>query len=335
MCFLQQSRNVVGAALVLAGMSGLLSSTSAVAQGSTVSIFPAQTVKMIAPMAPGGTTDALARVIAHELSKRWNQSVVVENRPGATGTIGLDMVAKSSPDGYTIGVATFGNMLVAHAMYPKLRYDVLTDLVPVIQLAAPPVYLIANADQPFDDVKGLIAYAKANPRKLHYGSSGNGSSNHLFGELFSRMAGISMVHVPYKGSGPSVTDTLSGVIELNFAPFPLIKEHIGGGRIKVLGVTSAQRSAAAPNIPTIAEAGLPGYEAISWFGIAMPAATPKPLLERLNKDINDVLENDDIRSILASEGTVPTGGSLEHARATVEDGMRKWGDVVKEMRLTQ
>jgi tripartite-type tricarboxylate transporter receptor subunit TctC len=335
MCFLQRSRNIFGPALILLGITGLLSSVPAMASDASVSEFPMQPVKLIAPMAPGGTTDALARVIAHELSKNWHQSVIVENRPGATGTIGLDMVAKSSPDGYTIGVATFGNMLVANAMYPELRYKVLADLAPVIELAAPPVYLIANADQPFDDVKGLIAYAKANPGKLHYGSSGNGSSNHLFGELFAKMAGISMVHVPYKGSGPSVTDTLSGVIELNFAPFPLIKEHIGGKRIKVLGVTSAKRSAAAPDIPTIAESGLPGYEAISWFGIAMPASTPKPLLERLNRDINAALQNEEVRSILASEGTVPTGGSLEHARETVTDGMRKWGSLVQELKRKQ
>lgn len=335
MYFFQRNRNTIGSVLLLTGILAFSCSSSVAAQQASAADSSMQPVRLIAPMAPGGTTDALARIIAHELSKKWNQSVIVENRPGATGSIGLDMVAKSKPDGHTIGIATFGNMLVANAIYPELRYEALTDLAPVIELAAPPVYLIANANQPFDDVKGLIAYAKANPGKLHYGSSGNGSSNHLFGELFAKMAGISMVHVPYKGSGPSVTDTLSGVIELNFAPFPLIKEHIGGNRLKVLGVTSAQRSAVAPDIPTIAESGLPGYEAVSWFGVAVPAATPTSVLQRLNRDINVVLEKEEVRSILASEGTAPTGGSLEHARKTVEDGMLKWGELVKELKLRQ
>ncbi|WP_158215219.1 Bug family tripartite tricarboxylate transporter substrate binding protein [Candidimonas nitroreducens] len=321
---------------MLAGLLGIFScSTPAPAHGAKQDIFPSHPVKIIVPYSPGGTTDSLARVLATELSKKWHQSVVVENRPGATGTIGLETVATSPPDGYTLGIATFGNMLVANAIRPQLRYKPLTDLVPVIQLAAPPLYLIANAKQPYSDVKGLIAYAKAHPDKLHYGSSGTGSSNHLFGELFASMAGISMIHVPYKGSGPSVTDTLSGIIDLNFAPFPLIKGYIGSPRIKVLGVTSAHRSPVAPSIPTIAEAGLPGYEAISWFGVAAPAGIPKPLLERLNKDINAALKNDEVKHILASEGTVPTGGSLAQARKSVEEGMRKWGGMVKKLHLIQ
>lgn len=335
MCSLQTRKAVFGTTLLWAGMLGLAAASTAAAQTDDISNFPSKAVKLIAPYSPGGTTDSLARVIAHDLSKQWNQSVVVENRPGATGTIGLDMVAKSAPDGYTLGLATFGNMLVAEAMYSQLRYKALEDLTPVIELAAPPVYLIANANVPFDDVKGLIEYAKANPGTLHYGSSGHGSSNHLFGEMFSTMAGISMVHVPYKGSGPSVTDTIGGVVQLNFAPFPLIKEHIGGPRIKTLGVTSAERSPAAPDIPTIAEAGLPNYEAISWFGIAVPAGTPPALVEKINRDINAALENEEVKRILAEEGTAPSGGSPEDARKAVEDGMRTWGGLVKELKLGQ
>lgn len=332
---MQTRKTLIGVSLMVAGVFSLAISSVAAAQDTDVANFPIKTVRLIAPYSPGGTTDALARVIAHELSKQWKQSVVVENRPGATGTIGLDMVAKSAPDGYTLGLATFGNMLVAEAMYSQLRYKPLEDLIPVIELAAPPVYLIANADVPFDDVKGLIEYAKANPRKLHYGSSGHGSSNHLFGEMFSNMADISMVHVPYKGSAPSVTDTISGVVQLNFAPFPLIKEHIGGPRIKTLGVTSAERSPAAPDIPTIAEAGLPGYEAISWFGLAVPAGTPMDLVKKLNRDINKALENDEVKRILAEEGTAPTGGSTEYARESVADGMRIWGGLVRDLNLGQ
>jgi len=293
--------------------------------------FPSRPSRLIVPYTPGGNTDLLGRVIAQGLGQTWGQSVVVENKPGAAGTIGVEMVAKSKPDGYTTVLGSFGNILVARSLYKSLGYDPAKDLEPVVLLATPPVVLVANEKMPFDDVKGLIDYARHNPGKLNYGSSGNGSSNHLFGELFASMAGVKLVHVPYKGSGPSVSDTIAGQIQLNFAPFPLVREHIKSGKLKALAVTSARRSPVLPDVPTVAEAGLPGYEAVGWFGLMAPAGTPKTILERINHDVNKVLESPAIRESLASEGAEPAGGSVEDARRSIAEGERKWGKLVQEL----
>ena len=293
--------------------------------------FPSRAARLVVPYTPGGNTDLLGRVIAQGLTQAWGQTVVVENRPGAAGTIGVDTVVRSKPDGYTMALGAFGNILVARSLYKNLPYTPNKDLEPIVLVATPPAVLVVNENMPFNDVKGLIEYAKKNPGKLNYGSSGSGTSNHLFGELFASMAGIKLTHVPYKGSGPSVSDTIAGVIQLNFAPFPLVREQIKSGKLKALAVTSAIRSPAIPDVPTVAEAGLPGYEAVGWFGLMAPAGTPKALLDRINHDVNQVLRSPAVRESLASEGAEPAGGSVEDARRSMVEGERKWSKLVEQL----
>lgn len=295
--------------------------------------YPDRPIKLIVPFTPGGNTDLLGRLVAQKLSAAVGQQVVVENRPGAAGTIGVDAVAKAKPDGYTLGLASFGNILTAASWYKSLPYDPVKDLAPVILLATPQTVLVANPKLPFNDVKGLIAYAKANPGKLNYGSSGSGSSNHLFGALFASMAHIDMTHVPYKGSGPAVNDVVGGTIQLSFAPFPLVLGQIATGGLKALAVTGAARHPLLPHTPTVAEAGVPGYEALGWFALMVPAGTPKPIIERLNVEINRILASPEVKNNLAQEGAEPVGGTPEDARRSITEGVKKWGGLVKQLRL--
>ncbi|MDB5807167.1 MAG: tripartite tricarboxylate transporter substrate binding protein [Betaproteobacteria bacterium] len=304
------------------------------APAASAADFPNRASRLIVPYTPGGNTDILGRVIAHELNRATGQPVVVENRPGAAGTIGTDLVAKSPPDGYTILLASFGNILTAGALYKGLPYDPVNDLTPISLVATPQTVIVINAKLPFNDVKGMIAYAKANPGKLNYGSSGNGSSNHLFGALFASMAGVQMTHVPYKGSGPAVSDVLAGNIQLSFAPFPLVMGHIKAGTLKPLAVTGSVRHPLLPNTPTVAEAGVPGYEAVGWFALMAPAGTPKAIIEQLNQQVNRIIALPEVRAQLAQEGAEPVGGTPEEARRSVAEGAKKWGDLVRRLNIT-
>lgn len=296
--------------------------------------YPSKPIQLIVPYTPGGNTDVLARVIAQKLSEAWGRSVVVDNRPGAGGTMGANQVAKSKPDGYTMVLGAFGNILVAQSLYKKLPYDPVTDLVPVILLATPPTIVTASAKLPVKDIAGLIAYAKANPAKLNYGSSGNGTSNHLFSELFASMANVRMTHVPYKGSGPVINDLVAGAIHLSFAPFPLVRQQIKAGSLTALAVTGVQRSPVLPDVPTVAEAGLPGYEGNGWFALMVPKGTPKEIITKLNTEINRILESPEVRKALAAEGADPIGGTPAEAARSMAQGASKWRGLVNKMELT-
>ncbi|UHL64368.1 tripartite tricarboxylate transporter substrate binding protein [Paralcaligenes sp. KSB-10] len=309
-----------------------LAACMALAHGA--SVYPDRPIRLIVPYTPGGNTDLLGRMIAQRLGESTGQTVVVENRPGAAGTIGVDAVAKAKPDGYTMVLASFGNILTAAAWYKTLPYDPVADLAPVALLATPQTVLVANPKLPFNDVKGLIAYAKANPGKLNYGSSGSGSSNHLFGALFASMAHIDMTHVPYKGSGPAINDVMAGTIQLSFAPFPLVIGQIATGRLKALAVTGATRHPLLPHTPTVAEAGVPGYEALGWFALMVPAGTPKPLIDRLNVEVNRILKLPEVKASLAQEGAEPVGGTPEAARRSITEGVKKWGGLVNKLGIT-
>jgi tripartite-type tricarboxylate transporter receptor subunit TctC len=293
--------------------------------------YPTKPVRLIVPYTPGGNTDLLGRIIAEQLAQATGQTVIVENKAGAAGTIGTDFVAKAKPDGYTLLLASFGNILTARSLYENLPYNPVNDLTPVVLLATPQTVLVVNSSLPFNDVKGLIAYAKARPGTLNYGSSGNGSSNHLFGALFASMAGMTMTHVAYKGSGPAVADVLSGVIQMYFAPFPLVLGHIKSGTLKAIAVTGATRHPLLPDIPTIAEAGVPGYEALGWFALMAPSKTPSAIVQSLNREVNKIISSDQARTALAREGAEPVGGSSEEAQRSIVDGSRKWGDLVKRL----
>ncbi|MGO3126071.1 MAG: tripartite tricarboxylate transporter substrate-binding protein [Advenella sp.] len=217
------------------------------------------------------------------------------------------------------------------SLYKDLPYNPVTDLDPVILLATPPTILTATASLPVQDVRGLIAYAQKNPGKLNYGSSGKGTSNHLFGELFASMANIKLTHIPYKGSGPAINDLVAGMTQLNFAPFPLVLSQIRAGTLKALAVTGVSRSPALPNVPTIAESGLPGYEGNGWFGLMAPKGTPRHIIKKLNVEINRILNDPEVRKTLSAEGAVPVGGTERQAAASVTQGIKKWRALAEQI----
>ncbi len=293
--------------------------------------YPTRPVRFIVPFAPGGNTDIQGRLIAQKLADAWGQQVVVDNRGGAGGTLGVDLAAKAPPDGYTIVLGSFGNILVGPALYKKLAYDPAKDLAPVVQVSTPPGLLVANPALPVKNVKELIAYGRANPGKLNYGSAGSGVWNHLFAELFKTMARIEMTHVPYKGTGPAVIDVVGGQIQLSFAPFPTALPHMKTGRLRALAVTEEKRSPILPDIPTVAESGLPGYAAESWFAVLAPAGTPQPVISKINQDINRVFQQLDVRAAFAADGSVPVGGTPEELASSIRAGMAKWGKLVRDL----
>ena len=311
-------------------LAGVLTAVLAAAAGAA-GTYPAKGIQLVVPYTPGGNTDLLGRLIAQKLEAAWGVPVVVDDRPGAGGTIGVNHVAKSRPDGYTLALGAFGNILVARAMYRNLAYDPATDLIPVVLLATPPTIVTATRTLPVDDIAGLVAYAKAHPGKAHFGSSGHGTSNHLLGELFASMAKVHMTHVAYKGSGPAINDLIAGITQLNFAPYPLVAQQIKASTLKALAVTSAQRSPLLPGVPTVAEGGLPGYEGTGWFALMAPKGTPAKVVEKLNREVNRILNTPEVRSALSAEGAVPIGGSPADASRSMAEGTAKWQRLVKAL----
>lgn len=293
--------------------------------------YPTKPIRFIVPFAPGGNTDIQGRLIAQKLSASLGQQVVVDNRGGAGGTLGVDLAAKAAPDGYTIVLASFGNILVAPELYKNLPYDPVKDLAPVVLVSTPAGILVVNPGLPVRNVKELIAYGRSTSGKLNYGSAGNGVWNHLFAELFKSMARIDMTHVPYKGTGPAVTDVMGGQIQLSFTPFPTALPHVKSGRLRALGVTDAKRSPLVPDIPTIAESGLPGYSAASWFAVLGPAGTPKPVVAKLNAEINRIFSEPDVKAAFATDGSVPVGGTPEELAKSIREGIAKWGKLVRDL----
>src|SRR5690349_12578544 len=240
--------------------------------------YPTKPIRLIVPFPPAGTTDILARAVAQKLSETWGQQVVVDNHPGAGGNIGSDIVAKASPDGYTLLMGTVGTHAINPSLYAKMPYDHVKDFAPVILVAGVPNVLVVNPALPVKSVQELIVYGKANPGKLNFASSGNGTSIHLSGELFKTMTGIQMTHVPYKGSSPALTDLIAGQVQLMFDNLPSSLQFIKAGKLRALAVTSLERSSALPDVPTLAESGLPGFEVSSWFGVLAPAGTPNDII---------------------------------------------------------
>jgi tripartite-type tricarboxylate transporter receptor subunit TctC len=295
--------------------------------------YPTRPVRFIVPFAPGGNTDVQGRLIAQKLSEMWGQQVVVDNRGGAGGTLGVDIAAKSPPDGYTLVLGSFGNILVGPALYPKLPYDPLKELAPVVLVSTPPGLMVINPGIRAKNVKEFIAYARANTGHVNYGSAGNGVWNHLFTELFKTMAKIDMTHVPYKGSAPAITDLIAGQIQMMMSPFPTALPHVKAGRLRALGVTEEKRSPVLPNIPTVAESGLPGYAAASWFAVLAPAGTPKPVVTKVNTDINRVFTRSEVKAAFAADGCDPVGGTPEDLATSMREGMAKWGRLVHELNI--
>ena len=313
----------IASAVVLG--AGLLGGTSALAQA-----YPTKPVTIIVPFAAGGTADILARIIGQALTAELGQSVVVDNRAGAGGNIGGQAAAKATPDGHTLFMGTVGTHAINASLYKKMPFDPVKDFAPLTRVANVPNLLVANPAQPYKSVKDLIAYAKANPGKVNFGSSGNGSSIHLSGELFKSLAKVDMQHVPYKGSAPAVTDLLGNQIGIMFDNMPSAIQHVRSGSLVPLAVTTAKRSPELPNVPTIAEAGVPGYEATSWFGMFAPAGTPAPVLAKLNAAIVKVLAQPDVKKKINEQGAEVYSETPEQFAAFIQAESVKWGKVVKE-----
>jgi tripartite-type tricarboxylate transporter receptor subunit TctC len=301
---------------------------AALAAGALAQAYPAKPVKVVVPYPPGGPTDIVARVVSQKLAEQTGQQFVVENRAGAGGNIGAEAVARASADGYTLLVAT-----TAHAINPslfkQLGYDLQKDFAPVSQLTGGPLVIVANPALPAKDVQELIALAKSRPGRLNFASSGNGQSTHLSAELFNSMAGIKMNHVPYKGSAPALTDVIAGQADLMFDTMLSAMPQVKSGKLKALAVTSGARSPAAPDLPTVAESGLPGYEAIAWNGLLVPAGTPKDVVARLNAEVKRTLELPEVKERFAAQGFGAAWSPPEKYAAFIQSELAKWAKVVK------
>ena len=290
--------------------------------------YPAKPVRLVVPSVAGGSTDVIARIVAQKLSASLGQPVIVDNRSGAAGNIASEHVAKSANDGYTLLVA-YGGFSINPALYKKLPFDSVKDFDPVIQICSVTGILVVNPALPARTAGELIALAKSRPGQVSFASAGSGTVTHLAGELFKSMAGIEMLHVPYKGSSPALTDVLGGQVSAMFANMPGTLQHLRSGKLRVLAVTSAKRSPLLPEIPTIAEAGLPGYEAGTWYAVLAPAGTPKTVVARINTEIARALQATEMLEYLNSEGATPAGGTPEQFGAFLKTEFDKWSRVVR------
>ena len=310
---------------------GLTVGATAVAQ--TADNYPNRSITMVVAFPAAGTTDILARLIGQKLTDKFKQTVVVENRPGAGGNIGTAFVAKAAPDGYTIMMGTIGTQSINPSLYKKMPYDAAKDFVPITRAAMVPNLLVVNKDAPYNTLAEMMAYGKANPGKLTYGSSGNGTTLHLSGELFNLMSGSKITHIPYKGSTPAVADLMGGQISMIFDNMPSVIQQVKSGRLKALAVTSAQRNPQLPDIPTIQEVGVTGYEVWSWFGLLAPAATSKPIVDKLNASIVEIIKQPDVQAKIIELGAVPVPETSAEFGAFIEAETLKWAKVIKEANI--
>ncbi len=291
--------------------------------------YPDHPIRFIVPQAAGSATDTVARILAAELSKQFGQQVIVDDRPGGALTIGLDLVAKSAPDGYTIGMGPIGALAITRHMVAKLPYNIERDFQPIALVARGHLLLAVSPKLPIPSVKELVDYAKKNPGKLTNASSSNGSPGHVGGELFKYMTETEIVHVPYRGGAPAITDLIAGHVDLMFESLQSIAPFARDGKVRALGVSGAARSPAFPELPTIAEAGVPGYLAPTWTGVIAPAGVPRPIVDKLNAAINKALESEAFKEKFAKIGDEPAGGTPEEFAATIKADSAKWDDVVR------
>lgn len=307
----------------LIAVLGVASAVSAGAQ-----TYPAKPVRIVVPFPAGGGVDLTARTVGQKLTDYLGQQVVVDNRAGAAGTIGAEHVAKSAPDGYTLLVAGPGSVAVAPLLFPKLGYNPLKDLAPVTMLVTMPYIIVAHPSVPAKNAGELIKLAKANPGKLNMASGGAGTGQHLAGELFNVMAGIRMIHIPYKGTAPAIADIMGGHADLTFSD-PSVLPQLHAGRLNVIGVTSKKRYPPLPNVPTVDESGLPGFDALNWYPLMAPAGTPRDLIARLNAEAIKALNAADVREKLMAQGLIPTPMTPEELGQFIRDDYERWARVVK------
>jgi tripartite-type tricarboxylate transporter receptor subunit TctC len=313
-------------------MAGLTASTPAPAQRDPAQTYPSRSIRLIVPFAAGGGADLAARAIAQLLTEAWGQSVVVDNRAGANGTIGVEIAARSPPDGYTLTVISASHSVNVN-LYKDLPYDLVRDFAPITQTTTQPYVLVVNSALPVRSVGDLIAMAKARPNSLNYGSSGIGGLSHLSGALFATQANIQLTHIPYKGGSPALQDVVGGQIEMLFSTLLQSHAHIAAGKLRALAVTTATRSPAAAQLPTMIEAGMPGFVVAGWYGILAPAGTPAGIVAKLNREIVRILRTPEVREKLASDGSEPVGSTPEEFAAHIKSEIAKWHKVVSEANI--
>jgi tripartite-type tricarboxylate transporter receptor subunit TctC len=290
--------------------------------------YPSRPIRIVVAFTAGGTTDIIARLVGKKMTDAWGQPVLIDNRPGAGGNLGSNIVAKAPPDGYTLLIGSVGPLAVNATLYPNMPYDNLKDFAPICLVAEVPNMLIVHPSVPVHSVQDLIDLARAKPGTLNYGSTGNGTTGHLSGELLNEQAKIDLVHIPYRGA-TAVTDLLGGQIQLMFATIPSVIQHVRAGSLRAIAVTSSRRSAALPDIPTVAESGYPGFEASSWYGFVAPAGTPDPIIRKLHALIAGIVSTPDINDQLSSQGADPVGSTPEEFGRYMQRETEKWAKVVK------
>lgn len=324
------TRSYSGCATAIAIAAAILIGGSGAAMAQA---WPAKTISIIVPFATGGTTDAIARTLGQELSRGLGQPVIIENKPGAGATIGADYVAKARPDGYVLLMGAVHHT-IATSVYKKLPYDFQRDLAPVSTIAIVPNVLVVNPKLPAKNIAELVALAKKSPGKLTFGSNGNGTGQHLIGAQFNIGSGVDILHVPYKGSGPLTIDLLGGQIDMSFDTVTPVLSHIRAGKLRALAVTTIQRSAALPDVPTLDEAGLKGFDQGTWFGILAPAATPKDVVTRLNNEVIKVVSSPEFRKKMSDIGAVPVGNTAAQMAAQIKTDTERYAKLVKDANVT-
>jgi tripartite-type tricarboxylate transporter receptor subunit TctC len=297
--------------------------------------FPNRTITLVIPFAPGGSTSIVGRVIADRMSQLLGESIVVDNRPGAGGTVGTKLVAKSEPDGYTLLLGYTGTLAIGPSLYKNVGYDPRKDFAPIGMIGHAPNSLVVHPSFPAKTVAELIGYAKAHPGKVNFGSAGVGTVSHICGEYFAQAAGITLVHIPYKGTAPALTDVLGGHIPMAFAPIPAAHANVSGGLLRALAVTSASRSTLLPDVPTISESGLPGFDISLYYGLVAPAGTPRAVIDKLNKELKAALASEEVKKQLSQDGTEITPGTPEDYAAFIDKDEKKWSQLLKASGLEQ
>jgi tripartite-type tricarboxylate transporter receptor subunit TctC len=315
------ARTLVAAAICAAAMLH--------AAGAAAQAWPAKSIRLMVPFPPGGSTDIVARIVAQKLGERLGQSIVIENRGGAGGTIGTAIIAKSAPDGYNLAVASTSTHVVAPGVYAKLEYDPVKDFAPVGLMAISPYLLVVNPSVPAKSVQELVALAKQQPGKLNYASAGVGSTTQLAMEMLKAASGTYMLHIPYNGNGPAGTAVVGGQVEILFGSLPALLGHAKGGRVRALAVGTPKRSPSLPEVPTVAESGYPGFDASLWLAIVAPAGTPQAIVDRLNKEIVSIVTAADTREAFDKAGTEPLTGTPADLAAMIRDGVPKYAKIIK------
>ena len=311
-------------------LAAVLAASSMLPAVTAAQQYPTKAIRFVVPFAPGGPTDIMSRALAEQLTARLGQQLVVDNRSGAGGSIGTPIAARATPDGYTIVIGHIGTLAINVSLYPKLEYDPVKDFAPISLIATLPLGLFVNANVPAKSVAELVALAKAKPGQLNFGSAGNGSAIHMAGAMFKTMAGIDIVHVPYKGNAASLADLVAGRVHIMFSNLLTTAPHVKAGRLRALGISTAKRSPQAPDLPTIAESGVPGYDYAPWYGILAPARTPRAIIMRLNREIGEVVNAPDMKARFRKQGIDLVSSTPEEFAALIRREILKWREIVKK-----